>query len=109
MRVRVQIDPWLPLFVGFMLNLDDGTKQWIQCRYDRVFKVCTKCGLIGHKRTQCPISQEEIEYMIHRQRMRLEQNFHVQFDFDVCERPQTWGSLKKEIWALFRAHLFLSK
>ena len=47
--------------------------------------------------------------MIHRQRMRLEQNFHVQFDFDVCERPQTWGALKKEIWALFRAHLFLSK
>ena len=63
----------------------------------------------AHKRTQCPISQEEIEYMIQRQRMRLEQNFHVQFDFDVCERPQTWGALKKENWALFRAHLFLSK
>ena len=83
MRVRVQIDPWLPVFAGFMLNLDDGTKQWIQCRYERVFKVCTKCGLLGHKRTQCPISQEEIKYMIHRQRIRLERNFHVQFDFDV--------------------------
>lgn len=45
MRVRVQIDPWLPLFVGFMINLDDGTKQWIQCRYERVLKVCTRCGL----------------------------------------------------------------
>ena len=83
MRVRVQIDLWLPLFAGFMLNLDDGTKQWIQCRYERVFKVYTKCGLLGHKRTQCPISQEEIEYMIRRQRIRLEGNFHVQFDFDV--------------------------
>ena len=83
MRVRVQIDLWLPLFAGFMLNLDDGTKQWIQCKYERVFKVYTKCGLLGHKRTQCPISQEEIEYMIRRQRIRLEGNFHVQFDFDV--------------------------
>ena len=28
---------------------------------------------------------------------------------DECERPQTWGALKKEIWILFKAPLFLGK
>jgi hypothetical protein len=47
MRIRVRMNPWLPLIAGFMLRLDDGSRVWIQCRYERIHKVCTKCGMIG--------------------------------------------------------------
>jgi hypothetical protein len=50
MRIRVRVDPWLPLMAGFMLRLDNGERVWIQCRYERVHKICTKCGLLGHNR-----------------------------------------------------------
>ena len=46
MRVKVRIDPWLPVIVGFMMRLDDGSRVWIRCGYERVHKLCTKCGLI---------------------------------------------------------------
>ena len=48
MRLGVRIDSWMLVISGFMLRLDDGTRTWIQCRYERVHKLCTKCGLIGH-------------------------------------------------------------
>ena len=50
MRVRVRMDPWMPLIAGFMLRVNNGDRVWIQCRYERVHKVCTKCGLIRHTR-----------------------------------------------------------
>lgn len=50
MRIRVRADPWHPLMAGFVLRLDNGDRIWIQCRYERVHKICTKCGLIGHNR-----------------------------------------------------------
>lgn len=61
MQVRVRIDPWMPLTAGFMLRLDDGSRTWIQCRYERIHKLCVQCGLIGHTRSQCSESMEEIE------------------------------------------------
>nr|POF20391.1 hypothetical protein CFP56_39673 [Quercus suber] len=32
MRIKVRIDPWLPVIAGFMLCLDDGSRVWVQCR-----------------------------------------------------------------------------
>ena len=32
MRIRVRVDLWLPVIVGFVLRLDDGSQVWIQCR-----------------------------------------------------------------------------
>ncbi|KAF3968912.1 hypothetical protein CMV_007251 [Castanea mollissima] len=29
---QVRLDPWLPMLVGFMLKLDDGTRTWFQCK-----------------------------------------------------------------------------
>ena len=40
MRIRVQIDPWMPLTASFMLQMDDGSRTWLQCRYERVHKLC---------------------------------------------------------------------
>ena len=68
MRVKVRIDPWLPVIAGFMLRLDDGSRIWIQCHYERVHKLCTRCGLIGHTRGQCTHNMEEVELMLFRQR-----------------------------------------
>jgi hypothetical protein len=61
MRIRVRVDPWLPLMAGFMLRLDNGDRIWIQCRYERVHKLSTKCDLIGHSRAQCTYLMEDIE------------------------------------------------
>lgn len=68
MRIRVSIDPWVPVLLGFMIRLDDGSITWIQCRYKRIHKLCTKCGLIGHTRNQCTQCMEEIEMSLFRQR-----------------------------------------
>lgn len=51
MRIKVRIDPWLLVIAGFMLRLDDGFRVWIQCRYERVHKLCIRCGLIRHSQT----------------------------------------------------------
>ncbi|KAK7836351.1 hypothetical protein CFP56_022712 [Quercus suber] len=48
LRLQVRIDPWLPLVARFILKRDDGQYMWIECRYECIFKICKKCGLIGH-------------------------------------------------------------
>nr|POE90949.1 hypothetical protein CFP56_05321 [Quercus suber] len=55
-----------------MLRLDDGIETWVQCKYERVHKLCTKCGLIGHTRSQCSESMDEVERMLIRQRQRIQ-------------------------------------
>ena len=46
-RIRVRVDPWSLVLAGFMLRLDDGFRVWVQCRYERIHKLCKRCGLIG--------------------------------------------------------------
>ena len=29
MRVRVRMDPWMPVLTGFILTLDDGSRIWV--------------------------------------------------------------------------------
>nr|POE49716.1 hypothetical protein CFP56_31168 [Quercus suber] len=85
MRVKVRIDLWLPVIVGFMLRLDDGSRVWIRCRYERVHKLCTKCGLIGHTRGQCTHCMEDIEIMLFCQRLRIQDLHQVQYRFDALQ------------------------
>ena len=77
MRVKVRIDPWVPMITGFMLRLDDGSRVWLQCRYERVHKLCTRCGLIGHTRGQCTYSMDEVEVMLFKQRHRIQELHQV--------------------------------
>lgn len=77
MRVKVRIDPWVPMIAGFMLRLDDGARVWLQCRYERVHKLCTRCGLIGHTRGQCTYSMDEVEVMLFKQRHRIQELHQV--------------------------------
>ena len=60
--------PWLLLIARFMLRLDDGSRVWIQCRYERLHKLSNRCGLIGHTRRQCTRCMDNIMMMLFRQR-----------------------------------------
>lgn len=77
MRVKVRIDPWVPTIAGFMLRLDDGARVWLQCCYERVHKLCTRCGLIGYTRGQCTYSMDEVEVMLFKQRHRIQKLHQV--------------------------------
>ena len=88
MCIRARTNPWLPVISGFMLRLDDGSRVWIQCRYERIHKLCTRCGLIGHTRGQCTHCMDDIiELMLYRQRLRIQDLHQVQFRFDALQ-PQ---------------------
>ena len=30
MRIKVRVDPWLPVIASFMLRIDEGLSLWIQ-------------------------------------------------------------------------------
>lgn len=85
MRVRVQVNPWMPVITGFTLKLDDGSKTCIQCKYERVHKLCNRFGLIRHTRSQCTQSMEDVEMMLFRQRYRIQNLHQVQYNFDALE------------------------
>nr|POF00652.1 hypothetical protein CFP56_26220 [Quercus suber] len=61
--------------------------------YERVHKLCTKCGLIGHARSQCSESMDEVERMLIRQRHRIQRLFQVPFVYDALE-PQFYNELR---------------
>nr|POE68186.1 uncharacterized protein CFP56_28996 [Quercus suber] len=85
MHIRVKKDPWAPLLTGFMLRLDDRAYVWVQCRYEKVHKICKRCGLIGHTRGQCSQNLEEVETSLYRQCMRIQRLHQVHFHFDTLE------------------------
>lgn len=89
MRIKVRIesiDPWLPIIVGFMLRLDDGSRIWMH-------KLCIRCGLIGHTRGQCTHAMDDIELMLYRQLMRIQELHHTQYRFDGLQ-PQFTNELR---------------
>ena len=85
LRIKVRLNPWMPVVSGFMLRLDDATETWVQCRYERVHKLCTKCGLIGHTKSQCSESIDEVERMLICQRQRIQRLHQVPYAYDSLE------------------------
>lgn len=77
MRIKVRIDRWSPVLARFMLQTEEGSCFWVQCRYERVHKLCNRCGLIGHTRRQCTHWIDDIERMLYRQRMRIQELHQV--------------------------------
>ncbi|OMO97002.1 hypothetical protein CCACVL1_04713 [Corchorus capsularis] len=66
-RVIIAINPWKPLMPGCFVTRDDGVDMWVPFKYQRVFKLCTTCGIIGHKRSMCPYQHSQVEEMINQQ------------------------------------------
>ena len=81
-NIRVQVDPLKPLLAGSVLKMDNGVKQWMQCWYEQVFKLCTKCRMIGHERLWWTL-EVEVERMLHAQRLRLTELHGVQFKLEA--------------------------
>jgi hypothetical protein len=54
LRLRVQIDTSLPLAPGYYLPRDHKPPLWIGYCYECLGDYCTLCGLIEHKKTNCP-------------------------------------------------------
>jgi hypothetical protein len=54
LRFRVALDTSKPLIPGFHLPRPGKEPLWISFRYERLGDYCTLCGVIGHKKNQCP-------------------------------------------------------
>ena len=54
MKVRVWFNLNQPLFAGCMIRKDDRVLSWIEFRYEKVFKICRKCSIVGHTTPHYP-------------------------------------------------------
>ncbi|KAI8573802.1 hypothetical protein RHMOL_Rhmol01G0303800 [Rhododendron molle] len=64
-RFKVRIHTDEPLIPGAFIELLEGDFHWIQFRYERIFKVCYKCGRIGHSNNTCNRSLVEALDSLH--------------------------------------------
>ncbi|KAF4380784.1 hypothetical protein F8388_017138 [Cannabis sativa] len=53
MRFRATVDLTKPLFSGFYLRRTGLKDLWIQYQYERLPKICFKCGLLTHEHKLC--------------------------------------------------------
>jgi hypothetical protein len=56
-RFRINVNTSKPLASGFYLDRPNMAPHWIAFKYERLDDYCVLCGLIGHKRGQCPAPQ----------------------------------------------------
>lgn len=54
LRVKVHIDPRLPLVQNVRIRLDNGIVRSVECKYERVFRSCSSCHRVGHLVNACP-------------------------------------------------------
>ncbi|KAF4377991.1 hypothetical protein G4B88_004598 [Cannabis sativa] len=53
LRFRATIDLNKPIFSGFFLKRQRLKDLWLQYKYERLPKVCFKCGLLTHDQSSC--------------------------------------------------------
>ncbi|KAK2988598.1 hypothetical protein RJ640_026095 [Escallonia rubra] len=54
-RVLVRIKLADPLIPGLYVRTNQCESHWIQARYEKVFQVCYRCGVLGHSFATCRI------------------------------------------------------
>lgn len=52
-RIRVLLDITKPLRRGIRIELKDGSRRWVSCKYERLGLFCYSCGIIGHSEKIC--------------------------------------------------------
>lgn len=80
-HVRIPIDS--PPLMGFMINIDVNQTIWVQCRYERTYRICTGCGRIGHTYPACDWQEQRINASLHTQMNRINRLFGLQIGFVV--------------------------
>lgn len=83
LRVRVRIDPAQPLLMGVYILLDNHRTIWVQFRYERIFRICHKCGCLGHIVRDCRKNQGQVQAAIDEQKRNIRHHFNVQSFCDV--------------------------
>ena len=83
MRVRTWINHSAPLIVGCMLRQDDGVMIWIKFKYERVYKYCQRCGIMGHSPAHCPHFNPAIERVIGHQMETINKHFYLETFYDL--------------------------
>ncbi|OMP13551.1 hypothetical protein COLO4_01438 [Corchorus olitorius] len=73
-RVRVLVDLTRPLIPSCSMVRDDGVRERIRFRYERVAKFCKHCGFIGHTHPHCPYTNTEVERMLNEQMEEVTHN-----------------------------------
>ncbi|KAK2977946.1 hypothetical protein RJ640_014226 [Escallonia rubra] len=62
-RARVRINPFRPVVAGtYVALLGTRRPEWIPFSYEKIFRVCFRCGIIGHSNYMCNKSVEEAGY-----------------------------------------------
>ncbi|KAF7114898.1 hypothetical protein RHSIM_RhsimUnG0069600 [Rhododendron simsii] len=64
-RFKVRIHTNEPLVPGAFIELLEGDFHWISFRYEKIFRICYKCGKIGHTNTACKSSLMEAFESLH--------------------------------------------
>ncbi|XP_012848359.1 PREDICTED: uncharacterized protein At4g02000-like [Erythranthe guttata] len=59
MRVKVSLDVKQRLKRGIYLHEVEGTKVWIDFKYERLPAFCFLCGVLGHSENKCPARYED--------------------------------------------------
>ncbi|MBA0850622.1 hypothetical protein Goshw_002894 [Gossypium schwendimanii] len=85
LRVRICIDPWRPLLVGYFVRVGEGRRIWIQFRYERVFRICKNCGRIMHTYPSCGVDNLDIERELNSQLDNIRHRFGYNIGMDVQE------------------------
>ncbi|KAF7815570.1 reverse transcriptase [Senna tora] len=75
--VRVELDRNTPLLMGFYVLLDNGRTLWIQCKYERVFRICKQCGCLGHIARDCKTGRRRAQAAVEAQKQALRQRFNA--------------------------------
>ena len=54
-QVRVMIDITLPLCKGRVITLENGSKHWVQFRYEHLPNLCFWCRRLNHVDKNCEL------------------------------------------------------
>ncbi|KAH7861174.1 hypothetical protein Vadar_022613 [Vaccinium darrowii] len=66
-----------PLVSDISLGWPNRPNLWVRCKYERIYKVCRACGLVGHTLPQCGDSRKEAK-------MRIDDHL-----CEICQRHGT--------------------
>ena len=55
MRIRVEMDVFLPLCHGRVVSMDKGKKSLVMFKYKRLPNICYWCGKLDHSDCDCKI------------------------------------------------------
>lgn len=83
MRIKVRIPVDSPLLMGFVFNTDDNRDLWVQCQYERTYRICTGCGRIGHTHPACDWLEQRANANLHMQMNSINARLGLQIGFMV--------------------------